>query len=185
MSLSLRSVYFNVARHFHCDTNHMGPVDLHLNEVINQKGNTMWRICADPKFQLFGRIYKFYHALSFPCLKLRWKILVKIALKVGHVFYWNPKIWRNRNERNRCGILGFLAATKQLYECYFPSVCPSVCLSVTPFWLCSHHCIITKFSGIITNDRSYVHAKSHSQRSKVKVTEVTTQFNRFRTVSPV
>ena len=26
----------------------------------------------------------------------------------------------------------FLAATKQLYECYFLSVCPSVCLSVCP-----------------------------------------------------
>ena len=26
----------------------------------------------------------------------------------------------------------FLAATKQLYECFSPSVCPSVCLSVCP-----------------------------------------------------
>ena len=63
--------------------------------------------------------------------------------------------------------------------------CPSVCLSVTPFWLCSHHRIITKFSGVITNDRSDVHAKGQGQRSKVKVTEVTTQLNRFRTVTPV
>ena len=65
------------------------------------------------------------------------------------------------------------------------SVCPSVCLSVTPFWLCSHHCIIMKFSGVITNDQSKVHAKGQGQRSKVKVTEVTTQLNRFRTVTPV
>ena len=79
----------------------------------------------------------------------------------------------------------FLAATKQLYEWYFLSVCPSVCLSVTPFWLCSHHHIITKFSGVITNDRSDIHAKGQGQRSKVKVTEVTTQLNRFRTVTPV
>ena len=58
----------------------------------------------------------------------------------------------------------------------------SVCrLSVTPFWLCSHHHIITKFSGVITYD----HAKGQGQRSKVKVTEVTTQLNRFRTVTPV
>ena len=62
------------------------------------------------------------------------------------------------------------------------SVCPSVCLSVTPFWLCSHHRIIMKFSGIITNDQSKVHAKGQGQRSKVKVT---TQLNRFRTVTPV
>ena len=74
----------------------------------------------------------------------------------------------------------FLAATKQLYERYFLSVC----LSVTPFWPCSHHHIITKFSGVITNDRSDAHAKGQSQRSKVKVTEVTTQLNRFRTVTP-
>ena len=66
-----------------------------------------------------------------------------------------------------------------------PSVRPSVCLSVTPFWLCSHHRIIMKFSGVITNDQSKVHAKGQGQRSKVKVTEVTTQLHRFRTVTPV
>ena len=66
-----------------------------------------------------------------------------------------------------------------------PSVRPSVCLSVTPFWLCSHHRIIMKFSGVITSDRSDVHAKGQGQRSKVKVTEVTTQLYRFRTVTPV
>ena len=87
----------------------------------------------------------------------------------------------------------FLAATKQLYEWFSPSVClsvcpsvrPFVCLSVTPFWLCSHHPIIMKFSGVITSDKSDVHAKGQGQRSKVKVTEVTTQLNRFRTVTPV
>ena len=62
---------------------------------------------------------------------------------------------------------------------------PSVCLSVTPFWLCSHHPIIMNFSGVITSDKSDVHAKGQGQRSKVKVTEVTTQLNRFRTVTPV
>ena len=65
------------------------------------------------------------------------------------------------------------------------SVCPSVRLSVTPFWLCSHHRIIMKFSGVITNDGRKVHAKGQGQRSKVKVTEVTTHLNRFRTVTPV
>ena len=87
----------------------------------------------------------------------------------------------------------FLAATKQLYKWYFPSVCPSVrlsvCLSVrpsvTPFLLCSHLRIIMKFSGVITSDRSNVHAKGQGQRSKVKVTEVTTQLYRFQTVTPV
>ena len=89
----------------------------------------------------------------------------------------------------------FLAATTQLYEWYFylsvclsvvcPSVCLSVCLSVTPFRLCSHHRIIMKFSGVITKDQGNVHAKGQGQRSKVKVTVVTTQLNRFRTVTPV
>ena len=83
----------------------------------------------------------------------------------------------------------FLAATKQLYEWYFLSVCLSVCLSVrlsvTPFWLCSHHRIIMKFSGVITTDQGNVHAKGQGQRSKVKVTEVATQLSRFRTVTPV
>ena len=65
------------------------------------------------------------------------------------------------------------------------SVCPSVCPSVTPFWLCSHHRIIMKFSGVITRDQGKVHAKGQGQRSKVKVTEVTTQLNRFRTETPV
>ena len=64
------------------------------------------------------------------------------------------------------------------------SVRPSVCPSVTPFSPCSHHRIIMKFAEVITND-SDVHAKGQGQRSKVKVTEVTTQLNRFGTVTPV
>ena len=65
------------------------------------------------------------------------------------------------------------------------SVRPSVCLSVTPFWLCSCHCIIMKFSEFINIDRSDVHAKGQGQRSKVKVTEVMTPLSRFRTVTQV
>ena len=42
-----------------------------------------------------------------------------------------------------------------------------------------------KISGVITNDRSDVHAKSQGQRTKVKVTEVKTQFSCFQTVTPV
>ena len=65
------------------------------------------------------------------------------------------------------------------------SVRLSLCPSVTPFWLCSHHRIIMKFSGVITSDRSDVHAKGQGQRSKVKVTEVNAQLSHFRTVTPV
>ena len=45
----------------------------------------------------------------------------------------------------------------------FLSVCLFVCLSVAPFWLCSHHRVIMKFSGVITNDQSKVHAKGPGQ----------------------
>ena len=65
------------------------------------------------------------------------------------------------------------------------SVCPSLRPSVTPFWQCSSHHIILKFSGDITIDRHDVYAKGQGQRSKVKVTEVMTPLSRFRTVTPV
>ena len=86
-------------------------------------------------------------------------------------------------------MLAFLAATKQLYDWFSPSVRPSVrpsvCPSVTPFSPCSHHRIIMKLSGVITMVKSDVHAKGQGQRSKVKVTEVNTQLSRFRTLTPV
>ena len=81
----------------------------------------------------------------------------------------------------RRGALLFLAATKQLNEWYFPSVCLSVCYTFLTMFPSSYH----QFSGVITNDRSDVHAKSQGQRSKVKVTEVNTQLSHFQTVTPV
>ena len=72
-----------------------------------------------------------------------------------------------------------------LVQSVCPSVHPSVCPSVTPFSPCSHHCIIMKFSGVITMVKSDVHAKGQGQRSKVKVTEVNTQLSRFWTLTPV
>ena len=87
------------------------------------------------------------------------------------------------------GVLHVIFSCDQAALWMVQSVCLSVCLSVrlsvTPFWLCSHHRIIMKFSGVITNDKSDVHAKGQGQRSKVKVTEVNTQLSRFRTVTPV
>ena len=78
------------------------------------------------------------------------------------------------------------------------SVCPSVCLYVRlsarhtflTMFLSSYHPeiirnrIILKFS-VITIDRRDVHAKGQGQRPKVKVTEVMTPLNNFRTVTPV
>ena len=80
--------------------------------------------------------------------------------------------------------LWFLAATKQLYKWYFSSVRPSVRLSVC-------HTSLTMFPSSYHHDifRSYYHGQKwcpcKRPRSKVKVTEVTTQLNRFRTVTPV
>ena len=79
----------------------------------------------------------------------------------------------------------FFSCDQAALKMVFSSVRLVVSPSVTPFWLCSHHRIIMKFSGFITNDQSKVHAKRQSQRSKVKFTEVTTPLNRFRTVTPV
>ena len=92
-------------------------------------------------------------------------------------------------------LLFYLRPSSSTNGIFRPSACPSVRLFVCPsvrlsvclshLWLCSLHRIIMKFSGVITNDQSKVHAKGQGQKSKVKVTEVTTQLNRFRTVTPV
>ena len=78
-----------------------------------------------------------------------------------------PYMKKTRKKKQVCGAACFMAAEIKFSE--------DVRLSVTPFWLCFHHPIIMKFSGVITNDQSDVHAKGQGQRSKVKVTEVTTQ----------
>ena len=70
----------------------------------------------------------------------------------------------------------FLAATKQLYEWYFMSVCH---IFLTMFPSSYHHEISRSYY------KSKVHAKGQGQRSMVKETEVTTQLNRSRTVTPV
>ena len=62
-----------------------------------------------------------------------------------------------------------------------PSVRPSARLS----HLFHYVLIIMKFSGVITNDPSEVHAKGQGQRSKFRATEVKALFSRFRTVTPV
>ena len=66
-----------------------------------------------------------------------------------------------------------------------PSVCPSVCPSHLFHYVPTRHHITMKFSGLFTYDRSNVHSKELGQRSKVKVTEVKTQFSRFQTLTPV
>ena len=164
----------------------------------------IWRVLPHGKKNIADTHSNVTSNIIHSCLLTSQKLVLfpfyhPIKMELTLVVSWNRKHWPGRSrpifhkltwihrslETTQSEMLGFLAATKQLYEWYFLSVCPSVCLSVTPFWLCSHHRIITKFSGVITNDRSDIRAKGQGQRSKVKVTEVTTQLNRFRTVTPV
>ena len=78
------------------------------------------------------------------------------------------------------------AATKQLYEWFSPPVRPYVLPSV--FHIFFHYVPIIASSW---NFRRYYQwqkwwqCKGHGQRSKVKVTDVKTQLNRSRTVTPV
>ena len=141
-------------------------------------------------FLINGSCWSFSHKCQYNViiysLPIAWLLFKLTNLKVTKLIYNDScstpyHALRPRQMANIWQI--FLAATKQLYEWFSPSVRPSVCpsvrpsvrLSVTPFWLCSHHPIIMKFSGVITSDKSDVHAKGQGQRSKVKVTEVTTQ----------
>ena len=87
----------------------------------------------------------------------------------------------------RYWIFLFLAATMQLYDLVqsvWPSVCPSVCLSFC-------HTFFTMFPSLYHHEifRSYYQWQKwfpcKRSRSKVKVTEVNTQLNRFQTVTPV
>ena len=113
-----------------------------------------------------------------------------IMLRRGALLFFKVirQISRSHGSKNRriWPRLGVLAATKQLNEWYFLSVRPSVRPSVrhtflTMFPSSYHH----EISGVITRDQGKVHAKGQGQRLKVKVTEVTTQLNRFRAVTPV
>ena len=85
----------------------------------------------------------------------------------------------------------FLTATKQLYEWYVLSVCLSVSLSLCPsvsvcLSVCPSH--LFDYVPIIVSSRHFQELSPRTRvtsMQKVKVTEVTTELNRFRTVTPV
>ena len=109
-----------------------------------------------------------------------------------HRWFETPSrsLWRHCNA---CIVLGCTYTISAVFSCdqaaliwALLSVRPSVCLSVChTFFTMFCHRIIVKFPGVITIDKSYVHAKVQGQRSKIKVTEVKTQLSRFRAVTPV
>ena len=105
-------------------------------------------------------------------------MMSSIVINISAVTFWwcicTSSIWRS---------LQFWAATKQLNEWFFLSVCLSVRLSVC-------HTFLTMFPSSYHHEilRSYYQWPKHGpykRSSKVKVTEVTPQINRYQTVTPV
>ena len=68
----------------------------------------------------------------------------------------------------------FLAATKQLYKWYFPSVCLSLCLS---------H--LFDYVPIILSSWNFQELLPMTKVRSIQKVKVTTQLSRFRTVTPV
>ena len=103
------------------------------------------------KIQIFLSTYK--HLLPN---MLIWELCVNLILYTTSVGYYRPFV--------KLYVRDFLAEGSSSKNTYF---CPSVRLSVTPFWLCSHHRIIMTFSGV-TNDRSDAmqKVKVRGQRSR-------------------
>ena len=126
-------------------------------------------------------------SLTFLWLIVECSLLLSCYLNLCHMYYMPIELLSLSLSLSlhKAYIFSCDQAAIWLVQSVRPSVRLSVCPSVTPFSPCSHHRIIMKFSGVITNDKSDVRAKGQGQRSKVKVTEVTTQLNRFRTVTPV
>ena len=98
-----------------------------------------------------------------------------------HWWLWNDA---QSFKQHRRGALLFLAATKQLFEWFSPSVCPSVC----PSHLFDYVPIIVSswnFQKLLPMTEVILMQKVTGHRSKVKVTGVITPLNRFRTVTPL
>ena len=116
------------------------------------------------------------------CHKVFLWIYVNEWVHNARLFEWKLKECNVINCIN--DVCCFLAATKQLYDLFSPSVCPSVCLSIC-------HTFFTMFPSSYHHEifRNYYQWQKwrpwKRSRSKVKVTEVNTQLNRFRTVTPV
>ena len=102
-----------------------------------------------------------------------------------HIPFSNHEILKIQTANNdqMCIVL---AATKQLST--NGSVRPAVCLSVRLSHLFHYVPIVVSswnFHDLLPMTGSDVHAKDQDQRSKVKVTEIKTQFSCFQTITPV
>ena len=104
------------------------------------------------------------------------QILHRASPKMPTLSFWHSNTHPYQNS-DWCFYF-WLRPSSSKNHSFRPSVCLSVCVSVTPFWQCSCHRISLKLSGVITIDR-------RDAMQKVKVTEVMTPLSRFRTVTPV
>ena len=91
--------------------------------------------------------------------------------------------------RLKISLATFLAATKQLYEWYFLSVCPSVCLSVWPSVRLSH---LFDYVPIIVSSWNFQELSHWTRARSMQKVKVKGQGHRghdpnfrFRTVTPV
>ena len=94
----------------------------------------------------------------------------------------NYRLWRHQqNVNSRYVRLGHFSCDQAaLWIFFYPSVRPSHLFDYVPIIRSSWN-----FQELLPMTKVGVHAKGRGQRSKVEVTEVTTQLNRFRTVTLV
>ena len=135
--------------------------------------------CDQLKPRLSFKLYITILIYSWYWQRAKWKFLYSLGVNHNNTLRFGAEEWCER----RIIFSSDQAALKTLISVHL-SVCLS-CLSGTLSKLCSPHCIIKKLSGVITVDKSEVHAKGQGQRSKVKFTKVKTQLSCFRTVTPV
>ena len=126
---------------------------VHCNETFNRwTSNTFVPLDKPSLYPLVQRIsFNFLYYLIWNNFCKRSIIYINIlAMDWGRAN--TSKTFRGRIIDD---IFSCVQAALWMVQSVRPPVRMSVCLSVTPFSLCSHHHIIMKFSGVITNDRSH------------------------------
>ena len=111
-----------------------------LKAMLSYCANTFCKITAIPMRYLHHK--QMWRKFFTICTETACHTSTNRRIGVRWLFYiiqWFPNI------------LSCDAATRQLFEWFSASARPSVCPTVTPFSLCSHHWIIMKFSEVITN----------------------------------
>ena len=124
---------FLLTMHILCETTHI-PLN-HMDEW--QTDTVEWGNFG--RWGNFGQYKTFILTNIFATWRTIWwwtwmlKVICNLKFVSKGVSLDCTQWWVNYNGFNECkSELSFLAATKQLYDWFSPSVCPPVCLSVTP-----------------------------------------------------